>query len=152
MAGEYADYPNDPRQSSLMTWWNEDARRIGAFIPLIKSLEEKVIQLDTHAKAKDLGELPNINNIMRTTGPLQTELANLRRKIEETEKIICSHRIPVSLERFEKWYRRFSLSQLSRWLILEWGLPVVLSLWALYLVFPWKIGFSLDCFCIIGTH
>lgn len=133
------DTPNDPRQSTLMTWWTEQASILSQYGNLIDDLKADVKNLDDAAKSKDLGELPNVNNIIQQTTELNSNLNTLRDIIENTKRTIESQRIPVSLERFEKWFRRFSWSQLTRFFLLEWGLPIGLSLWALSLIFPWKL-------------
>jgi hypothetical protein len=140
-ASEHADYPKDPRQSTLMTWWLQEARKIGNISEIIQRIEDSIKQLDTLAKAKDLGELPNVNNIIRSTGQLNHEMSGLTTALNETKKVIDAARIPESLRRFDSWFKIFSFSQLARWLLLEWGTPIGLSLWALYLVYPWTQTF-----------
>ena len=140
---EYGDYPDDPRQSSLMTWWKIEASKIGKFSDLVEELENSMQSLEVAAKSKDLGEIPNLSQITDITKRMEKQLTALGRKIEASENVICSQRIPESLHRFERWYKHFSWSQHARWLLLEWGMPVGLSLWALFLVFPkswWQLS------------
>jgi len=40
------------------------------------------------------------------------------------------------LERFDRWFFRYQKSELARWIILEWGAPITLGLWAVALTFP----------------
>src|SRR5206468_22569 len=41
-ASEEADYPTDPRQSTLANWWRGQAKRIGNLTELIRGLERRV--------------------------------------------------------------------------------------------------------------
>ena len=114
------DYPDDPRQSSLLTWWNTQAERIGNFKPLAQELEGQL---------KDENFLAENSKKFDT---LQRDLTNVTKKITEFESVLKSKRIPVSLERFERWYKMFSYSQLLRFALLEWGFPAAIGVWALY--------------------
>lgn len=86
-ASDKADHPDDPRQSTLYTWWLVQAK-----------------QLASNSQTPDA--------------------------------IMSSSRIPVSLERFDRWFKLFQSNQLARWLVIEWGLPLFLGAWACWLAWP----------------
>lgn len=135
-ASPYGDYPNDPRQSTLMTWWKHEARKIGNFRESAKELESTSTAFKAALEKAKSEESTDTSTIVRSISELNTKLTALSRQIGEAMETIESERIPVSLDRFEKAYKLFSYSQLARWLIIEWGLPIVLAIWAMYLVCP----------------
>jgi hypothetical protein len=100
------DYPNDPRQSSLMQWWTREARRLSEYSNLINKLKAGVKNLDDAVKSKDLGEFPNLHSVISQLN--STLLHSQHVVFKETKETIESQRIPESLHRFEKWFRRFS--------------------------------------------
>lgn len=85
---ERGDYPDDPRQSTLYTWW--------------------LVQ------AKQLASNP-----------------------ETPDGVMSSERIHPSLDRFDRWFRLFQWNQVARWLVIEWGLPLALGVWAIWLAWPY---------------
>ncbi|HAX92213.1 MAG TPA: hypothetical protein DCY07_08440 [Rhodospirillaceae bacterium] len=138
-ASRHGDYPDDPRQSSLLTWWRESAPRIRNMKAACEKLEGIAEDLKNRASEKEFGGMPNINHITMAAGDITNRAAELERQIAATSEILLSSRIPASLERFEAWFRLFSWSQLARFFLLEWGFPILLSVWALLLVSPWKV-------------
>jgi hypothetical protein len=80
----------------------------------------------------------NLNNAMHSLGEMTNVIHEMKRKVDEAAKAISSQRIPASLERFDRWFFRYQKSELARWIILEWGAPIALGLWAAYLTFPAK--------------
>jgi hypothetical protein len=135
-AHEHADYPNDPRQSSLMTWWLHEAKQIKSFRGLAISLEQRA-DLVAKISREDPFTSLNFNNLSQAMTALKADIQTLNQTLERVDTTLASPRIPASLARFEAWYRMFSVSQLARWLILEWGLPLVLATIALFWLFPW---------------
>ncbi len=129
-----ADYHNEPRQSSLMNWWAEEAKKIGSYSKVIENISRAVVNFDTK-----VSEIQNADNVRSLIDSHRKELNGLEKTLKSVEMMLNSKRIPASLDRFEKWFRMFGYSQLVRFAIMEWGLPVVLSVIALYLVFPWTI-------------
>ncbi len=129
-----ADSPNDPRQSSLMNWWVQEAKKIGAYSNVIKEVAGAVNNFNATLSGNQ-----NVDDIRPLIESHRNQLTGLGSTLEKIKETLASKRIPVSLARFEKWFRMFGYSQLARFAIMEWGLPVVLSLAAMYLVFPWTV-------------
>ena len=111
------DTENTVRQFSLMEWFNTERKKIASY----------------HAA---LARLQAMEQTEFEERPLKERIEAIEKHIGGIRKIISDERITASLERFEKWYRIFGWSQLLRFILLEWGLPIGLSLWALYLLAP----------------
>lgn len=134
-ASEHADYPNDPRQSTLHNWWKGQANSING-------IDEKIEDINTTFEAinseieriQDEGQTLNINNVIQSLSHIRNEVANLRGKVEEVKKTLDANRVPASLERFDGWFKIFLKSQNVRWLLIEFLLPISLGIWAVYLL------------------
>tara|TARA_R110002096_G_scaffold257381_1_gene450739 strand:+ start:61150 stop:62010 length:861 start_codon:yes stop_codon:yes gene_type:complete len=132
-----ADYPDDPRQSSLMTWWQIESGRYTSVEEAINTLEQAANNLDMEKVQREAENDINLQNVTGYLARVPEETSKIKASLDNLERALNSDRIPASLDRFEKWFRLFSWSQLSRWFVLEWGGPIVLALWALYLINPW---------------
>jgi hypothetical protein len=123
---EHADAPNDPRQSTLYGWWLDQHRMIGR----MKEVAEKTTAiLDTWANA-----YPSALDTQTRAqlSAIQTNTSHLATATKNTEAVYQAMRVPVSLERFEAWFLRFQSSQNCRWILLEFGVPTLLGLVAIY--------------------
>ncbi|MHC4337552.1 MAG: hypothetical protein ACYSTG_06330 [Planctomycetota bacterium] len=134
-ASEHADYPNDPRQSTLYNWWQGQARSIGDTDKRIDEISATFEKINKEIEGvRDKGETLNINNVIQSLTHVRNEIVNLRGKVEEIQKTLNADRVPASLDRFDSWFRIFLKSQNIRWLLIEFGLPVSLSGYAIYLL------------------
>lgn len=141
------DAPIHPRQSTLYNWWHEAAR---GFDALPETLEDSLKRLN--AAIDDLKVLQqqgndaagqNLNQAISSSTTAQAALMTLNSQVKTATETIANERIPVSLERFDKAFQFRAMSQNLRWLILEFGFPVLLGASAcvalLTLLFPnWK--------------
>ena len=137
VASEHADYPKDPRQSTLYNWWLGEAKKI---TNLSKSFEEMEAGFSTWNKrlVTTFTEGPDAMNIVNATMSINStreEMVKLQRAIKEVADALESNRIPVSLKRFDQWYALFLRSQNLRWLIVEFMFPVFAGAYALLLLF-----------------
>lgn len=127
-ASENADYPDDPRQSTLHTWWLSQATMIGhvgvtlararTAFDTVEKLPESVL---------DESSRLNLHNIMTTVSAAREPLERLSRQVEQMNKSLSSNRPPVSLARFDDWTRLCLRSQNLRWIALEFAFPLVLA-------------------------
>ncbi len=138
LSSEHGDYPNDPRQSTLYYWWISQAERIGNFSPKLEELKKQLqsLESDLRDKYNSGADAMNIVNACRSLHEGIENIAALRRSIEEAQKTLSATRIPVSLERFNKWFEFFLRSQNLRWLIIDIFVPLFLSVYAILLL--WK--------------
>jgi hypothetical protein len=136
LASEYGDYPNDPIQSTLYNWWLEAGKRIGNLSEIANELRRVAKELEDVAKRQGNMEMANINHVVHGAGDIRNKASELERRLGEAVKVIQSARIPVSLERFDRWFRRFSKSQIARIVLLDLAVPFIFGVVA--------IGFSVQ--------
>lgn len=127
LASEYGDYPDDPIQSTLYMWWLSEAKKIRNFSGMVHDVQRVAAQLDEVTKRPENMEMPNINHVIRSASEINQAVSQLKTRIDEVGEIITSARIPVSLARFDRWFRCFSLSQIGRVLLLDLVLPFFLG-------------------------
>ncbi len=132
-ASEYGDYPSDPLQSTLYNWWLEQARRIGNLSAMADQVHRVADRLEEVANRPGNMEMPNINRVLESASQINGDIAKLKNRIGEAEKAIRSARIPVSLERFDRWFRCFERSQITRIMILDVIFPFVFGAVGLWL-------------------
>lgn len=132
---EHCDYPDDPRQSSLYTWWLDNAKRIGSFTKTADEVSEHVKEwVERVDSFKQGGDSLNLANAMSSLSRVQGSLDQLKRQVETTENVISSLRIPCSLRRFDSWFALFLRSQNLRWLLIDIFTPVIIGGAAIYLL------------------
>ncbi len=117
-----ADYPTDPRYSTLYRWWQERSREAGDLVGASAELRAAIEVFDA---SRDKGPPPGLDRAEFTT--LLTQIHQLGEKLKAGLELQQSLRVPVSLERFDLAFRSFLLSQNLRWLLLEVGVPVGLG-------------------------
>lgn len=128
---ELVDTPAHPRQSTLYTYLL-GKRRVTA------DLERQIADIERRMaawpKEEGVGEAPSATNLKPHVDSVMEVMKGIK------QKLVYLDRIPVSLARFEKGFRSFRASQSARWLVLEWGMPLALGIWALFLTFPYALS------------
>jgi hypothetical protein len=142
VGNELWDYPTDYRQSTLQNWWKEKCLE---FKDLRKSLEKfEAMNQDYSRLLADFSEtnrygtdeLRSFTQLMHGTQErFKEEMRAIMSKTHKFMETIQSKRIPASLDRFEKYFRLFTLSQCLRWLIIEMIIPLALGSFSLILLF-----------------
>lgn len=131
VSSEEGDYPNDPRQSTLYSWWLKEATKVGQLGKPINAMEQKIAVFEKQVSALQ-GDSNGLNFSQATTNlsSIKSDISSLKRQIEATSKIIESARIPASLERFDKWFSFSLRAQSLRWLVLDLIFPMLFGLFA----------------------
>lgn len=131
-----ADYPDDPRQSTLYSWWMGEAKRVGninvkieTFNAAMKSYEEKL-----RALLENPGEFDNLNNALRAHTETLSRTQELKNSIAYLQDTFTSNRIPVSLRRFDNWFQLFLRSGNLRWFVVDALIPLLAGGFALILL------------------
>lgn len=124
-ASDYGDYPTDPTQSTLYSWWLQEAPNIGNLSAIAEQVHRVADRLDEVANRPGNIEAPNINHVSRAATEIKNDTAELQRHIENAVKTLQSARIPVSLDRFDRWFRCFRTSQITRIILLDVIFPFV---------------------------
>lgn len=136
-ANHHADYPNDPRQSTLYSWWVFEAKRIGNLSSNLSTLQDLLQNLNSDLRSEytsGASDLNIVNNACRPLGEAREAIAKLERSIGEAAKTINAARIPSSLKRFDNWFHLFLRSQNLRWFVIDVLVPVGLAGVALYVL------------------
>ncbi|MEW8348253.1 MAG: hypothetical protein AB2687_08070 [Candidatus Thiodiazotropha taylori] len=123
-----ADYPVDPRQSTLYNWWLSQHKELASLhdaTAKIKMIEESLLEISNQYPENTIdirGYLLELNDNLRIYNENSRHI----------ERVVSSDRIPVSLMRFDNWYKLFIQSQNSRWFVFDFMVPVILWLTAFY--------------------
>ena len=129
--GEHEDTPDKPRQSTLYTFLL-GKRHVS------EELQKQIADIERRMAAwpgeEGAGEAPSATNLKPHVDSVMEVMKGVKQKLTYLD------RIPVSLARFEKGFRSFRASQSARWLVLEWGMPLALGVWALFLTFPYTLS------------
>lgn len=137
LVSEHGDYPDDPRQSTLYSWWKDHARSIGNIKEIIITFEKEWEIAESAVQALVSNNTPdgrNLNNALQTLGQVQKSVFDLKRSVEQVDKTISSQRIPASLSRFDKWFGLFLRSQNLRWLLIDTCVPLAFGIIALLML------------------
>ena len=127
-----ADYPSDPRQSTLSNWWADRASMIGNVDQRLDNIEHALHAVkEKVAEISDANEKTMIDNIKGMVHQIENRHTELRNTIEAMNETLLSNRLDVSLKRFDSWQGHFLRSQNLRWITIELGLPTLLSITAL---------------------
>lgn len=133
-ASEEADYPNDPRQSTLYNWWKDEARKISSLQAPFEDIHKKLETWEATVKESLEGKNPNVVSACMSINRISSDIQKLNKSIEQIGKAIDSQRIPVSLRRFDSHFQFYLRSQNLRWLVFELGFPLALGGCALFLL------------------
>lgn len=133
-ASEHCDYPSDPRQSTLYNWWKDNASKISSLTEPLETIEQKLAEWEKRVEEAILENDPNLRSVIESFRHIQTNINDVKVKIENVEKTLTSTRIPASLEHFDNRFKLMLRSQNIRWLLLELTFPFLLGGWAVWLL------------------
>ncbi len=136
-ASQHGDYPNDPRQSTLYSWWSVEAGKIGNLAGRATAIDQELHDWEARIRAQVCDTHPNCMNITNaavSVAGVREKVIELTRAVENASKALEAARIPVSLDRFDRWFKLLLRSQGARWLIVEFLLPIALNMAALVLL------------------
>ena len=125
-----ADYPDNPRQSTLYSWWLQESRSMKAYDELLSRVDESIRRFESHTERLQQIDMTAAGTVSQSIQGMKNTLEQVRSSLASTESTITNTRIPESLERFDKRFRLLLKSQNMRSAFVEIGVPVVLSLGA----------------------
>lgn len=134
VASEHCDYPSDPRQSTLYNWWKDNASKIASLTEPLENTEQKLADWEKRVEEEILKDNPNLVTVVQSFREIQTNINDVKKKIENVEKTLTATRIPASLERFDNRFKLMLRSQNIRWLVLELAFPLILGCWSSWLL------------------
>ncbi|MWV17518.1 hypothetical protein F3I16_15860 [Pseudomonas sp. L-22-4S-12] len=128
-AEEGIDYPADPKQSTLYTWWLQEIKSFAYYKDLIAKVEEHKEEIDKRIEDIVKNNNPGSNGAMASNAITQLKgaLEQARSSVSKAESIIANQRINVSLERFDKRFGLVLRSQNLRVLLAEILLPIFMA-------------------------
>lgn len=129
-AHEEGDYPNDPQQSTLYSWWVAQRKNLKGWQDIEKDTGDIFTKLGVFMSSLDT------NNVRNEVVGLSNKVSGLINELTKITNILSSHRVGASLEKFDKWFWNFQKLQLLKWAVLELILPFIMGLLALYFMFP----------------
>ena len=134
--GAEGDSPDDPRQSTLYSWWVTQAHEIGNLASVIKTLDELRKNADTTINSLNSAEgcRTELNALQQLLKKLDKSVFELSQKVDAARVAVQSNRIPVSLGRFDQWFSMFLRSQNLCWLLIEAILPLASGVASLFLL------------------
>lgn len=123
-----ADYPNNPKQSTLYTWWLQEARSMTAYSELLNRVDESIHEFSSHIEQLQKRDMTSAGSVSQSIQRMSNTLEQVRHSLASAESVITSTRVPESLSRFDRRFRLLLKSQNLRTAIIEVGIPVFLSL------------------------
>ncbi len=138
LSGVVQDYPNDPRQSTMYNWWREETKKIGHIGIKCKEMEKSLAKCELDLKnlieAPQYNKTQNLHTAVQSTSQASTNINDLTRALNQTKTLFDSKRIPTSLRRFDRWFYLFLKTQNRRWLLLDFLFPIIVGIFALFLL------------------
>jgi len=124
------DEHTDPRQSTLYHWWLKRAEDMQRYLDMHLDANENLKSFEEKIKGSEEVEVSNPEHERLRKERLLLQVEELRGKIDASRakaelflELAQSPRIPASLERFDRSFKRFLSSQNYRFLFLELLLP-----------------------------
>ncbi|RYF18634.1 MAG: hypothetical protein EOO30_02590 [Comamonadaceae bacterium] len=137
----HADYPDDPRQSSLYRWWTDHAPQFGVVTDHLKGFESRLATLEQQVSSAMRSTLAAEPQVQADAASIVTAIRETRDRLTHVEgsvrtavEVVQSGRVPESLSRFDNWFAIFLRSQNLRWLVIDIGAPVLAAGYALVLL------------------
>lgn len=127
---EDKDKSKDPRQSTLYNWWLQQTRGLGNDIPTAKDALQKLSEFEAILKTREVADDKyhlNLHSSHKLVTEARADIAKNLAKMEAIEKTITSARIPVSLERFDRFFHLAKRSANLRWLLIEMCAPMLIG-------------------------
>jgi len=131
---QHADFPSDPRQSTLYNWWTQQRIATTNVEKLASELKKSLTKWEEELQKlkNEKPEFPDIGNVIHGLAETRQQAMNLAQCVEENIKIVANPRITTSLKRFDHSFHFFLRSQNLRWLLIEFVAPVCFAIISLY--------------------
>jgi hypothetical protein len=139
LASSHGDYPDDPRNSTLYSWWHYQATQIGNIVQKAADAEEMLASVEDVVKEKMSAHDKagtSTATVVSSISEARKAVVDLTNAVKNTQTVLEAARIPASLNRFDNWFEIFLRSQNLRWLIIDFGFPLLIGLFALILLWP----------------
>lgn len=128
------DYPTDPKHSTLLQWFSEQEPRLKNIGEANSSLLKEAQKFSEYLAEfqKGSGDLSTIRTLRNNVSSSTSQINAINNNLQNIYEIINSQRIRLSLERYENWQRFLFTAHNIRFIMVDFGFPVSLAIWALY--------------------
>lgn len=123
-----ADYPDDPKQSTLYAWWLQESQSMTAYADLVGLVEKSIQHFSEHTAQLQQKDMSSAESVSASIQNMKNTMEQLRHSLAATESVVTNTRIPESLARFDQRFRLLLKSQNMRTLFLEVAIPIILSI------------------------
>lgn len=127
-----ADYPDDPKQSTLYTWWLQQSNSIIAYSNLLQRVDASIQDFSEHTEQLQARDMTSAGTVSSSIRGMKDALEQARHNLACTEAILTNVRVPESLKRFDNRFKMLLKSQNLRLVLVEVGMPVGLALIAAF--------------------
>jgi hypothetical protein len=130
------DVQRDPRQATLFRWWLANNQNL-VDMEQVRVLFEKYIEEGRDflksARLDLTTNMPNVEvvRLQQIHENLQTHANGLMNHLNTSRQVCEDPYIHEALQRFDNAFFNFQRSQNIRWLLVEWGFPIVFALYVL---------------------
>jgi len=124
------DDPATPRQSTLYNWWLQNTNHLENLSNNIQETKEGVEKLVEDLFPGAVNSQDIRAKLAQKNSELSTIDSNIKKffsQLNDEQEVIKSPRLEVSLSRFDNRYRACLESQNLRWILLEYSMPLLLS-------------------------
>lgn len=126
------DFPPDPRQSTLYSWWRDRSKRLISLPQATDQIDSKITpMMDAVISELNKGQTPDLVSWQREFMSIREQLKAIKDSLEDSDTLVAHDRISVSLERFDSAFKVLLKSQNIRWITLEWLVPLLLGVSAI---------------------
>lgn len=137
---EGLDYPDNPKHSSLYRWWLENKNMAKELhdihSDLLSFIQETEIKISELTKGNPSAHKPGeINSHIQKINNKSYEIA---KNIKSINDVLSDERIKISLDRFERWFKKLLTLQSIKWIFFEFIIPIIFGLISLVILI---IGF-----------
>jgi hypothetical protein len=133
-SSEVCDYPGDPRQSTLYNWWKDEAGKIKNLETPLSEIQQNLESWEVRVREALTNTNANVLHACQSIRDVNSSIEELKRSLVHTNKLFESNGSSASLLRFDSYYIYFLRSQNLRWFVIELCLPIVLGLYAIYVI------------------
>lgn len=111
------EHPKTPRQATLYSWWASEAKRIGDLASTANKVEAAI------------AEWSKTNSIQEVKiSELRQQVSNLSENIRHVGTVARHPQLHASLNRFDRWFQYFAISQNYRWFAFDFALPIAVGI------------------------
>ena len=121
----WGDYPSDPRQSTLYSYWKKQKESVADLSLTINEIPPMVQAIEDLAKEFKTGTHKSRGAELKTLGTeLKQTIQNQSNVLGRIETVLSDPSTERRLEKFDKKFFFYNKSQNIRWTFIEFGLPV----------------------------